>query len=121
MSMTHLVHNRMVKMGTDLSQGGLFVRGGQCPRGALVRGGGDCPGGGGGQCPGGGGGPLSVGGRGGECPTTVQIEFLLPKLTLIRIKCGWIAGSLSSTNNQLTAERFATFFTCNLPSLPAYT
>jgi hypothetical protein len=34
-----------------------------------------------------------------------------------KIIYGWIAGSLSSTNNQLPAAGFATFFTCNLPAL----
>jgi hypothetical protein len=34
-----------------------------------------------------------------------------------KIIYGWIADSLSSTNNQLPAAGFATFFTCNLPAL----
>jgi hypothetical protein len=34
-----------------------------------------------------------------------------------KIIYGWIAGSLSSTNNQLPAAGFAMFFTCNLPAL----
>jgi hypothetical protein len=41
---------------------------------------------------------------------------------LEKIIYGWIAGSLSSTNNQLPAAGFATLFTRNLPALdvPAY-
>jgi hypothetical protein len=39
-----------------------------------------------------------------------------------KIIYGWIAGSLSSTNNQLPAAGFATFFTCNLAAVdvPVY-
>jgi hypothetical protein len=33
----------------------------------------------------------------------------------------WIAGRLSSTNNQLPAAGFATFFTCYLPALDVLT
>jgi hypothetical protein len=53
----------------------------------------------------------------------VQMSEQLEHYRNWKIIYGWIAGSLSSTNNQLPAAGFATFFTCNLPALdvPAYT